>query len=91
MEYTAREIVDMTKAVLITIVIIMVFFAILRNTASKLPSREMTVVDCYPVENYYEVVVEDAKGNQWAYFADDYTEPGIVNVLFDGEEIVDVR
>lgn len=91
MEYTVREIVDMTKAILITIVIIMVFFAILRNTASKLPSREMMVVDCYPVENYYEVVVEDTKGNQWSYFADDYTEPGIVNVLFDGEEIVDVR
>ena len=55
------------------------------------PSREMTVVDCYPVDNYYEVVVEDSNGEQWAYFADHYTDAGVVNVLFKGDEIIDVK
>ncbi len=89
--YTAKDIVDMVKGVLITITVIILLYAVLRGTASALPSREMVVVDCYPVENYYEVVVEDSNGDQWSYFADHYTESGIVNVLFKGDEIVDVK
>ena len=54
-------------------------------------SREVTVIDCYPVENYYEVVVEDSNGEQWAYFSDHYTDTGVVNVLFKGDEIIDAR
>lgn len=89
--YTAKDIIDMVKGVLITITVIILLYAVLRGTASALPSREMVVVDCYPVENYYEVVVEDSNGDQWSYFADHYTESGIVNVLFKGDEIVDVK
>lgn len=91
MEYTVREIVDMAKGILIIITVIILMYAVLRGTASALPSKEMTVVDCYPTENYYTVVVEDADGNQWAYYADHYTENGVVSVQMDGEEIVDVR
>lgn len=89
--YTPKEIVEMVKAVLIAILLIIIFYAILRNGAERLPSTEMTVVDCYPIENYWEVVVEDANGNQWAYYADHYTENGVVSVQMDGDEIVDVR
>lgn len=91
MEYTPKEIVDMAKGILIIITIIILMYAVLRGTASTLPSKEMTVVDCYPTENYYTVVVEDSNGDQWSYFADHYTESGIVNVLFKGDEIVDVK
>lgn len=91
MEYTPKEIVDMAKGILIIITVIILMYAVLRGTVSSLPSKEMVVVDCYPVENYYEVVVEDSNGDQWSYFADHYTEAGIVNVLFKGDEIVDVK
>lgn len=91
MEYTPREIVDMAKGILIIIAVIIMLYAVLRGTASALPSREMTVVDCYPIENYWEVVVEDTDGNQWSYYADHYTENGVISVQMDGDEIVDVR
>lgn len=91
MEYTPKEIVDMAKGILIIITVIILMYAVLRGTASALPSKEMVVVDCYPVENYYKVVVEDSNGDQWSYFSDNYTEPGIVNVLFDDDKIVDVK
>ena len=90
-EFTAKDVVDMVKAVLITIVLAMTFYAILRVGGESLPSREMTVIDCYPTENYWTVVVEDTDGNQWSYYADHYTENGIINVQMDGDEIVDVR
>ena len=89
--YTLKDIIDMVKGVLITILVIILMYAVLRGTASTLPSTEMTVVDCYPTENYYTVVVEDADGNQWSYFADHYTENGVISVQMDGDEIVAVK
>ena len=91
--YTAREIVGMAKGILIAILLIVVFYCIIRNGAERLPSREMTVVDCYPTENYWTVVVEDGNGNEWSYYADHYTENGVITVLFNESEteIVDVR
>lgn len=91
MEFTPKEIVDMAKGILITITVIILMYAVLRGTASTLPSREMTVVDCYPIENYWEVVVEDSDGELWSYYADHYTENGVVSVQMDGEKIVNVR
>lgn len=88
-EIKKREIENAVSAA-IFLAMMIGFYVWLRFFAT-FPSREMTVVDCYPVENYYEVVVEDNNGEQWAYFSDSYTEPGIVNVLFKGDEIVDVK
>ena len=36
----------------------------------------VTVVECIPEGNYYEVTVEDSKGNLWAYYDDEPKEMG---------------
>ena len=73
----------------ISILILIAVYLIMRYMPHQ--SREVTVIDCYPVENYYEVVVEDSNGEQWAYFSDHYTDAGVVNVLFKGDEIIDAK
>ncbi len=39
-------------------------------------SETVTVVECIPEGNYYEVTVEDSKGNLWAYYDDEPKEMG---------------
>lgn len=74
---------------IILVLILIATYLIMRYMPHQ--SREVTVIDCYPVENYYEVVVEDADGEQWAYFSDHYTDAGVVNVLFKEDEIIDAK
>lgn len=88
-EIKKREIENIISATVV--LVLMIGFYIWLRFFATFPSREMTVVDCYPVDNYYEVVVEDSNGEQWAYFSDHYTNTGVVNVLFKGDEIVDVK
>lgn len=72
---------------------IMIGFYIWVRFFATFPSREVTVVSCELVNgtNYYEVTVEDKNGELWSYYSDQYTENGIINVLFDDDKIVDVR
>ena len=79
---------DVGYFVIFVLILIAAYFIIRYMPHS---SREVTVIDCYPVENYYEVVVEDSNGEQWAYFSDHYTDTGVINVLFNGDEIIDAR
>lgn len=39
-------------------------------------TETVTVVECTPQGNYYEVTVEDSKGNLWAYYDDEPKEMG---------------
>lgn len=51
----------------------------------------VVVVDC--VESYgdYEVTVEDAEGNLWAYYDSEWLPNGyVLRATFNGDEIVDV-
>lgn len=34
-------------------------------------TETVTVVECNAVGNYYEITVEDSKGNLWAYYDDE--------------------
>ena len=53
---------------------------------------EMRVVDCCPVDDYYEVVVVDIKGDEYAYYSDSpETISEIVTVVIIDDEIVWVR
>ena len=72
---------------------IMIGFYVWVRFFATFPTRECTVVSCEPVKGteYYEVTVEDSDGELWVYYSGDYTEAGIVNVLFDDDKIVDVR
>lgn len=88
-ETQVREMKNIISATVF--LVLMIGFYIWLRFFATFPSREMTVVDCYPIDNYYEVVVEDSDGEQWSYYSDHYTEAGIVNVLFKGDEIVDVK
>lgn len=67
------------------------FWAILANSKTQ---TETVVIDC-KMENgnhYYTVTVEDANGNQWAYYDDEYRENGTeIMCTFNGHEIVDAR
>ena len=63
-----------------------IFVVITRETA------DMKVVDCMAYDDCYEVVVEDIKGNQWAYYDDTQKEIGtVLRVVFDGDEIVNAK
>lgn len=73
----------------IFVLILIGFYLVIRYYPYQ--SREVVVVDCQPIENYYEVTVEDSDGELWSYYSDNYTEPGIINVLFDNDKIVDVK
>lgn len=55
-------------------------------------TADMKVVDCMAYDDCYEVVVEDIKGNQWAYYDDTQKEIGtVLTVTYDGDEIIDAR
>lgn len=42
-------------------------------------------------DRYWTITVEDAKGEQWAYYDDEYREIGtVLNCDFNGNEITDV-
>lgn len=85
------EILDVIY-IIIFVAMLIGFYVWLRFFAT-FPTRECTVVSCEPVKGteYYEVTVEDSDGELWAYYSGDYTEVGVVNVLFDDDKIVDVR
>lgn len=93
MDYTPKDIIDIVKAVLITAVVAILLWCVLHECA-RYTVVETVVVDCTKVSGaeYYEVVVEDAEGNQWAYYSDHYTEAGLVSCKFnDNGEIIDVK
>ena len=78
---------------IIALVIIIGFYVWIRFFAT-FPQREVTVVDCELVNgtNYYEVTVMDKDGELWSYYSDQYTEIGVISVLFDdNDRIIDVR
>ena len=50
----------------------------------------MTVVSCDPIEDYYEVVVEDYNGNQWAYYDTDFQASKTqMLVTIQGKRVID--
>ena len=46
-------------------------------------TETVTVVECVPEGNYYEVTVEDSKGNLWSYYDD---EPQTMGAVLKGKE-----
>lgn len=54
--------------------------------------RTCEVVDCMAIDDYYEVVIEDRQGNQWAYYDTEYCPKGTsLYVTFDGTEIINAK
>ena len=52
---------------------------------------DCVVIDCETKGDYYEVVIREPNGNEWAYYDDCYLSNGcLLRVQFDGNEIVDV-
>lgn len=69
------------------------FYVWLRFFAT-FPARECTVINCEPVKGteYYEVTVEDADGEQWAYYDNDAKEVGsTLNVVIKNNAIEGVN
>lgn len=79
---------------LVLAVYIVIMYMVARLVLQKMfgTPTEVKVVDCHPCYEYYEVIVEDAKGEQWAYYDDEYMEIGTeINATFDGEAIVEAE
>lgn len=70
------------------IIIIMILMLVTSSTETK----TCTVAECTATSDYYEVTVEDENGNLYAYYDDTAKENGTeMTVVFDGDEIIDVR
>lgn len=52
-------------------ILCIIFLVILIMTKGTETHDTVTVRECSPTHGYYEVVVEDAKGNLWAYYDSD--------------------
>ena len=82
-----------TKAKLIVIAI-MIVIIVATTTEKKSATRTetVTVTECVAIEDYYEITVEDSKGNLWGYYDDNYYNNGKeLKVTFNGNEIVDAE
>lgn len=52
---------------------------------------DCVVIDCETKGDYYEVVIREPNGNEWAYYDDRYLPNGyLLKTHFNGNEIVDV-
>lgn len=93
MDKKAIELLWAIKFALWCAVALLLCYGIARSVLSMCHHTETTiVVDCVPTYEYYEVVVENAHGEQWAYFDDEYKEIGtVLNASFNGNEIVDAK
>lgn len=93
MDKKAIEILWAIKFALWCAVALLLCYGIARSVLSMCHHTETTiVVDCVPTYEYYEVVVEDAHGEQWAYFDDEYMEIGTeINVAWDGDSITEAE
>lgn len=52
---------------------------------------DCVVIDCETKGDYYEVVIREPNGNEWAYYDDSYLPNGyLLRAHFNGNEVVDV-
>ena len=86
-----REIVSVIALIIAVVITYLATREILFTTCTTQPT---TVVDCVREtgNEYYTVIVEDAHGEQWAYYDDEYKEIGTtLKCSFNGNEIVDAK
>ena len=81
------------KAKLVAIVVmVLIIVATTTETKNGVHTEVVTVVECVAVEDYYEVTVEDTKGNLWAYYDSDcYPNGKELRVTYKGNEIIDTE
>ena len=94
-ERKAKEIITTIQVVCITLLIMIICYAIAREILGSIVGngKATTVVGCesIPGTYYYEVTVETENGERYAYYGD-YREVGdTVNATFSGEAITDAR
>lgn len=95
----ADEILHIIVGVLVAWLIIIGVYATVRVVAKEIltakdMSMSMTVVNCEKEtgNHYYTVTVEDADGEQWAYYDDDAKEVGsTLNVVMKNNAIEGVN
>ena len=83
-----------TKAKLIFIAIMIVIIVVTTTEKkSGIRTKIVSIWDCVTVEDFYEVIVEDDKGNLWSYYDDKYYPKGTKMIArFDTEnKIIDAE
>ena len=83
-----------TKAKLIVIaVMIIIIVTTTTETKNGIRTKIVQIWDCVTVEDFYEVIVEDDKGNLWSYYDDKYYPKGTKMIArFDAENrIIDAE
>lgn len=83
-----------TKAKLIVIaVMIIIIVATTTEKKSGIRTKIVQIWDCVTVEDFYEVIVEDDKGNLWSYYDNNYYPKGKKMIArFDAEnKIIDAE
>lgn len=84
----ALTVIYMIVAVILCISLVRWYWEFRRETGLKTKTR---VIECTPIDEYYEVTVETENGEVYAYFSDDYMDKGTeIITTFDGDRIVDV-
>lgn len=89
-----KNVREIISAIFLLIVLIFMLFAVREIVSHTYVPQPTTVVDCVREtgNEYYTVTVEDSKGEQWAYYDDEYQPIGtVLNASFNGNEIVDVK
>lgn len=93
----ANEILHIIVGVLVAWLIIIGVYATVRVVAKEILTAKdmtMTVIDCEKEtgNHYYTVTVEDADGEQWAYYDNDAKEVGsTLNVVMKNNAIEGVN
>ena len=95
-EYTWQDIREISLVSLYMIIGVIMMISLVRwygefrrETGLETKTR---VIECTPIDEYYEVTVETENGEVYAYFSDDYMDNGTeIITTFHGDEIVDVR
>lgn len=86
-----REIINIIALI---IAVVIAYLATRETLFATCKPQPTTVVDCVREtgNEYYTVTVEDSKGEQWAYYDDEYQPIGtVLNASFKGNEIVDAK
>lgn len=89
-----KNVREIISAIFLLIVLIFTLLAVREIVSHTYVPQPTTVVDCVMEtgNEYYTVTVEDSKGEQWAYYDDEYKEIGsVLNVQFNGNEVVGAK
>jgi hypothetical protein len=89
-----KNVREIMSAIFLLIVLIFTLLAAREILFATCTPQPTTVVDCVREtgNEYYTVTVEDSKGEQWAYYDDEYQPIGtVLNASFNGNEIIDVN